>query len=156
MHRSLITRWLGTLLLAMTTVIAGVSVSSAFDHAKPRPPQGVVVHLGQALNDLHTAHMALALANNLADHQAKVTLFLDREGVRLADKRVPTESLIWAGETIEEQMTHFVEAGGAVLLCPGCSSNAGITEADVRPGATIATQDQVAEVIMAADKVVDY
>ena len=118
--------------------------------------QDIVVHLGSFTNDLHSAFMALSLATNLHKHGAEVTVFLDREGVRLADVRERGD-LTWgdSGGT-SAAMTEFVQAGGTVLLCPHCASLAGIEAANVRSGARMATHEEVAAIFLEADKVIDF
>jgi sulfur relay (sulfurtransferase) complex TusBCD TusD component (DsrE family) len=118
--------------------------------------QQIVVHLGSFTNDLHSAFMALSLATNLQKAGAKVTVFLDREGVRLADVRERGD-LTWGDSGgSSAAMTEFVQAGGKVVLCPHCASLAGIEATHVRAGARIATHDEVAAIFLAADKVVDF
>lgn len=118
--------------------------------------QELVVHLGSFTNDLHSAFMALSLATNLQKHGANVTVFLDREGVRLADVRERGD-LTWgdSGGT-SAAMAEFVQAGGKVLLCPHCASLAGMEAAHVRPGARLATHEEVAGIFLKADKVIDF
>ena len=118
--------------------------------------QDIVVHLGSFTNDLHSAFMAFSLATNLQKHGASVTVFLDREGVRLADVRERGD-LTWgdSGGT-SAAMSEFVQAGGKVVLCPNCATLAGIEAANVRPGARMATHEEVAAIFLAADKVIDF
>lgn len=118
--------------------------------------QDIVVHLGSFTNDLHSAFMALSLATSLQKHGASVTVFLDREGVRLADARERGD-LTWgdSGGTAAA-MTEFVQAGGTVLLCPHCATLAGIESANVRSDARMATHEEVAAIFLAADKVIDF
>jgi len=118
--------------------------------------QQIVVHLGSFTNDLHSAFMALSLATNLQKSGAKVTVFLDREGVRLADVRERGD-LTWGDSGgSSAAMTEFVQAGGKVVLCPHCASLAGIEATHVRSGARIATHDEVAALFLAATKVIDF
>lgn len=118
--------------------------------------QDIVVHLGSFTNDLHSAFMAFSLATNLQKHGAGVTVFLDREGVRLADVRERGD-LTWgdSGGT-SAAMADFVKAGGTVVVCPHCASLAGIEAANIRPGARLATHEEVATIFLSADKVIDF
>lgn len=118
--------------------------------------QHVVVHLSHYSDDLHAVQMALALATSLQDGGASVTLFLDLEGVRLADSRVPADLGWGRSGTVAERYDGFVEAGGKVVLCAHCSGFAGVTAAVLREGATIGTDDEVRQLFMAADKVIDF
>ena len=75
--------------LAPVLLLAGPSLADSPSQAP------VVVHLGHFTDDLHGASMALSIANMLQKRKVPVTLFLDREGVRLVDARVP-QNLQWA------------------------------------------------------------
>ncbi|MRG90443.1 DsrE family protein [Polyangium spumosum] len=122
-----------------------------------RPQRQVVVHLTKDAGDLHAVAMSLDLAQALQEGGARVTLFLDLEGVRLADTRVPNQ-LGWGmgKQTIADRYNRFVKAGGSVLLCPHCAENAGLTTANLRQGARLPTPRQLAETILQADQVIDY
>jgi sulfur relay (sulfurtransferase) complex TusBCD TusD component (DsrE family) len=144
--------WLVMLVTVLTLSLGMISSS----YAGGSRAQKVTVHLGQATNDLHSAHMAIRIGTNLLQHHAKVTLFLDREGVRIADNRIPWENLTWAGNNIAAEFDEFVNAGGKVLVCPGCAGDAGISDADLRTGAVMGNPDTVAGAILMADKILDY
>lgn len=136
---------------------AAISPQEAYAQApQDAQKQNIVVHLGSFTDDLHSAFMALSLATNLQKHGANVTLFLDREGVRLADVRERGD-LTWgdSGGTATA-MTEFVQAGGKVLLCPHCASLAGMEVADIRPGSRMATHEDVSAIFLDADKVIDF
>lgn len=156
MKSNVLRSWV-TLIVAMLVLTLGqITASHAEDGPDKSKAQNIVVHLGQATNDLHSAHMALRIGTNLLQHRAKVTLFLDREGVRLADSRIPWENLTWAGNNIADEFDEFVNTGGKVLVCPGCAADAGITASDLRPGATMGNHDSVAKTLLRTDKIIDY
>jgi len=139
--------------LALAAAVAGLALAGAAAAEEPAP---VVVHLGHYTDDLHAASMALDLARMLRGRDVPVTLFLDREGVRLADRRVP-QSLRWGdGPSIAEKYAAFVEAGGRVVLCPHCAKAAGVVAASLREGASLGTDESVAAVFLEAAKVIDY
>jgi len=146
--------------LASCPLVAGCSsmVAPAAYAQTPQTAekQNIVVHLGSFTNDLHSAFMAFSLATNLQKHGASVTVFLDREGVRLADVRERGD-LTWgdSGGT-SAAMAEFVQAGGKVVVCPHCASLAGIEAANIRPGARLATHEEIATLFLSADKVVDF
>jgi sulfur relay (sulfurtransferase) complex TusBCD TusD component (DsrE family) len=154
MNINVLRSWLIIVVTALTLSLG--MISSSYAGGETFRTQRVTVHLGQATNDLHSAHMAIRIGTNLLQHKAKVTLFLDREGVRIADNRVPWENLTWAGNNIAAEFDEFVNAGGKVLVCPGCAGDAGITEADLRPGAIMGNPDTVVGAILMADKILDY
>ena len=118
--------------------------------------QSIVIHLGHATDDIHSADMALHMGTNLAQHGADVALFLDREGVRMADKRLPIEALTWGENNLGEDYEDFLAAGGRVVVCPGCAGNQALTAELLRNGAVMGTPDTVAELMLRASKVVDF
>lgn len=139
--------------LALAAVVAATTLAAPTAAQEPAP---VVVHLGHYTDDLHAASMALDLAGMLRGRDVPVTLFLGREGVRLADRRVP-QSLRWSdGPSIAEKYAAFVKAGGRVLLCPHCASAAGVDAGSLREGASLGTDENVAAAFLEADKVIDY
>ena len=153
---------LGVFLAALATCpLAAGCASMVAPPAYAQTPQvsqkqDVVVHLGSFTNDLHSAFMAFSLATNLQKHGASVTVFLDREGVRLADVRERGD-LTWgdSGGT-SAAMAEFVQAGGKVVVCPHCASLAGIEADNIRPGARLATHEEVATIFLSANKVIDF
>jgi predicted peroxiredoxin len=144
--------------LARSSILVGIlllclpSIGIA-EGAAPR----IVVHIGHATDDLHSASMGMSLARMLQKKGASVTVFLDREGVRLADDDMP-KSLGWGGraDPVVEILAAFVKAGGQVLLCPHCAEMAGVEADDLVEGTRIASEADVAELFLAADKVIDY
>jgi predicted peroxiredoxin len=117
----------------------------------------IVVHIGHATDDLHSASMGMSLARMLQNKGASVTVFLDREGVRIADDDMPKD-LGWGAKAdpVVEIMSDFVKAGGQVVLCPHCAAAAGIDASDLADGARIASEDDVAKLFLEADRVIDY
>lgn len=137
---------------------AAIAITGALTLAYPQATQKqkVVVHLTHFTDNLHAAKMAIGLAGKMQMMGADVTLLLDLEGVRLADKNTP-QDLVWgAGEPISKSYDAFVKAGGKVLLCPHCAHHAGIAATGLRPGARIGKEDELASVLLAAAKVLDY
>jgi len=116
----------------------------------------IVVHLSHYTDDLHAVFMALKLAGGMQAQGAEVTLFLDLEGVHLADSGRP-RSLRWGeGPPLAEVYHQFIRAGGQVLLCPHCAQAAGLTEAELTNGARIGTFEEVTGTLLAASKIMDY
>jgi predicted peroxiredoxin len=141
-----------SLLLLACSVLASYAPAS---HAQEEQPQ-IVVHLSHYSDDLHAASMALKIGRILADSGAEVTLFADLEGSRLGDSRAP-QSLVWgSGKSINELYDAFIKAGGSIVLCPHCASVAGISEDSLRKGSRIGTEQEIAALFLAADKVIDY
>ena len=141
--------------LPLAASCASFGVEPAYAQ-QPAEQQEIVVHIGDFTNDLHSVFMGMSLATNLAKKGADVTIFLDREGVRLGDKRERGD-LTWGDSgAVSVAMDEFVAAGGTVLLCPHCASLAGVESANARPGTRIATHDEVAHLFLDADKVIDF
>jgi predicted peroxiredoxin len=159
-----ITQRLSASLFSAALMFCPLAVGGAVVAAQPAfaqtPPaaqsQQIVIHLGSYTNDLHSSFMALSLATNLQKAGAKVTVFLDREGVRLADVRERGD-LTWgdSGGTATA-MADFTKAGGKILVCPHCAHLAGIDAANIRPGSRLATQEEVTALFLGATKVVDF
>jgi predicted peroxiredoxin len=119
--------------------------------------QRIVIHLSHAADDLTSAAMAIRIGTNLLSKEAQVTLLLDREGARLADTRQPLDLTTRRGKVLGEMYDGFVRAGGALLVCPHCAGAIGLTRETLRAGAAIAADDDaIAQLILDADKILDY
>ncbi|GAB5550130.1 MAG: DsrE family protein [Sandaracinaceae bacterium] len=140
------------LVVAMTGCVAAPAVQ-----AQPTPgaeAKTIVVHIGQYTNDLHSATMGLSLAGMLQRGGASVTVFLDREGVRMADR---TEPLLTYGDSDAEALvTAFLSGGGRVMVCPHCAALSGVAPEALRDGFEMGTMDSIAALFLAADTVIDY
>lgn len=114
----------------------------------------IVVHIGQYTNDLHSAMMGVELAYHIQEAGADVTLFVDREGVRMSARDQP---LLAYGQTdLGTLVSSFIDEGGTLLVCPHCAELAGVDASELREGAKMGTKESVAELFLSADKVVDY
>ncbi len=135
-------------------LFAGLAVAPVPGQAPAKEKkQKLVIHLTHFSDNLHAVKMAVHLASRLQMKGADVTLLLDLEGVRLADTRQPID-LIWGkGDPISVELEAFVKAGGKMMLCPHCAEHNGITPSTLRPGASIGP---IGELILAADKILDY
>jgi len=126
------------------------------DAADPTAHKSAVVHLSKFTNDLHAASMAVKLATGMQEKGASVTLFLDLEGVRLADKNQPVD-LVWGhGKPLGELYEKFVKAGGKASVCPHCAHAVGLTKEKLRVGAEIADEGAIPELLLSVDMVLDY
>jgi predicted peroxiredoxin len=145
--------------LAITALAVLVPGSSVATGAGNGDGQNIVVHLPNYTNDLHSAFMAVKLAVAMQKQGADVTLFLDLEGVRMADKRVPLD-VMWgmAHAPLSQHYDEFVKGGGKVILCPHCAMAVGIGAADLREGAVIGdeTKQDIPNLLLKADKILDY
>ena len=143
----------------LIALLLALPVSPAFAQGAAKEPQKVFLKLDHGTDDLHAVLMALKISEGLVSRGAKVTLFLNLEAVRLADKRQPID-LRWGlegGHSAQHLFEAFVKKGGSILVCPMCAKNAGITDADLRAGARIAASiDEITDAFLAADKSMDY
>lgn len=119
-----------------------------------RADKHIVVHIGQYSNDLHSAAMGLSLAGMLREAGAEVTVFLDREAVRMADTGQPL--LQYGDSDTAALMQGFIEAGGRVVVCPHCAELGGVAADALRDGAEMGTKASIAALFLDADTVVDY
>ncbi len=119
--------------------------------------QKVVVHLSHFTDDLHAGFMAFKIANSLQKRGAEVTLFIDLEGARLAHSH-NNLAMRWGESdmTLVQLFDQFVKAGGKVVVCPHCAHHVGVTDANLREGVTIGTEDQIAQAMLDAAKIIDY
>jgi sulfur relay (sulfurtransferase) complex TusBCD TusD component (DsrE family) len=145
------------LVAALSTTLSVAPTSIAAQPAAARSAGSVMVHLGSFTNDLHAAKMALKVATAMRQQGASVVLFVDREGVRLADTRQPLGLIYGDGESFEQMYNAFIAAGGTVLVCPHCAKEAGMTASTLRKGATLAKDaSELAKAILNADRVIDF
>jgi sulfur relay (sulfurtransferase) complex TusBCD TusD component (DsrE family) len=142
-------------LIALTVAPFAVLTASAATRADRTPAERrAVVHLGSYAADLASAGSAMLMAVNLQNNGAEVTLFLDRDGVRLADTRQP--GLEYASIDVFALLDTFVGGGGRVVLCPPGAAHAGIGGDHLRPGTEIGSPPVIAELMLEADVVIDF
>jgi predicted peroxiredoxin len=93
----------------------------------------------------------------LASKGASVTLMLYGDGARLADTR-SAEEFHEAGDSLAfwNLFGTFVEAGGEVLVETTSAEAIGLTTKDLRPGTKLSTAEDLAALILKADKVVSF
>jgi copper(I)-binding protein/sulfur relay (sulfurtransferase) complex TusBCD TusD component (DsrE family) len=110
----------------------------------PRAPEDLAGGLFVSLttDDIDRAAMAIGFATKVLNGTEKpATIFLNTQGVRLADTHIP-QNTHKSGKTIHQMLQKFMDDGGVVLLCPVCMKNVGgISEAEVLPGIIIGTPE---------------
>lgn len=86
-------------------------------------------------DDLDRAAMAVSLATKvLSTQKIPVTIFLNAQAVRWADKNIP-QNRYANGKTIPEMLQEFMKSGGEVIICKMCMKNVGgMSEAEVIDG----------------------
>ncbi len=123
----------------------------------PKDAQQIVVHLSHFTDDLHRCFMAVKLGTLMQKSGAQVTLFLDLEGVRLAERRQDLD-MTWGSNptTLAKHYEDFTGAGGKVLLCPHCAHSAHIGDMSLKRNAEIGSEQVLAKMLLDADKILDY
>lgn len=143
-------------LLLVATMLASPVWSA---ETKTHPSEKIFIQLGSGSENLHAAMMAFKIANGLQEKGAEVTVFLNLEAVRIADKRQPN-NLVYGfsgGPTMADMYDTFTSKGGKVMVCPMCAHLAGLDEKNLRSGAKIAASvDEIANSLMAANKTLSY
>lgn len=119
--------------------------------------QNIVVKLDHFSDDLHSVYMGLSIAVGLLQKGQVVTLFANMEAVRLVDKRQPL-NLRWGSKekTLAELYDMFVKHGGQIVVCPSCAQVIGLTKDELRPSAHFATEGEIPDMLILAQKVIDY
>ncbi len=144
--------------------------SGDWDHENAH--QNIVVHLKRHINDLQGAITALRLATLLQGKDcADVTLFLTLQGPRLADTRMPQDLLFGTlppnadpkDHTLAAAVEAFLEAEGKIMICPLCAREVGlfnddgtVNEEALLDGVIVPMPEDIADLFLAADKVLDF
>jgi sulfur relay (sulfurtransferase) complex TusBCD TusD component (DsrE family) len=150
---------IGLAVIATILAVAGMIVLAGSNAAtvQAKVKQKVVIHLSHFSDNSHSALMAVHFAQYLQEHGSDVTLMLDVEGAKLADQRLAQNPGAGVNAQISTHYDGFVKAGGKVLVCPHCAEAAGLTAQNLRPGARMGKDlGELADVILAADKTLDY
>lgn len=76
-------------------------------------------------DEMNRAAMAIGLATRVRTEAAiPVTVFLNVDGVNLADARRP-QNVHASGKTVHAMLAEFVDAGGSLVVCPMCLEHVG-------------------------------
>lgn len=150
-------RLLSTILMLGIVLVPQYSAMADEGEPTDKAQQQVVVHLSHFTDDLHRCFMALKVANLMQEHGASVTIFLDLEGVRLAERRQQL-NLTWGTDSppLSEHYDNFINAGGKIVLCPHCAKSARIGDGALKRNAELATMPSLGKLLMEADKIIDY
>lgn len=142
----------GTLLLQPNTTVAQTRAP-----AQAQAQTTTMVHLSKYGSDFHAVLMALESARSVQQAGGNVTLLLDLEGVRLADKRIPSDV---AGHphiaSVHQIYDEVVKGGGQVLVCAHCASVAGIDKGSLKSGARLSSGQEFGRAIREATQILDY
>ena len=93
-------------------------------------------------DELNRAAMAIAFSTRvLSEKKIPVTIFLNVDAVRIADKNIP-ENKHASGTSLKEMLVAFMNAGGKVIVCPMCMKNVGgLSKDDLINGVVVGGSD---------------
>lgn len=88
-------------------------------------------------------------------HQAKILLVMD--AVQMANKTQPL-AMRWGNKDhdFEHMYKEFLQLGGKIYACPACSGAMGVDSTNLRPEIQFAEKGVVPQLLIEADKVIDY
>jgi len=104
--------------------------------------EGQSLFVSLTSNEIHRGAMAITFSTRvLQEQQIPATIFLNVEGVKLADKNLPGLQHV-SGKTLQEMLSDFMASGGKVIVCPMCMKNVGgFTKKDIIDGAVVGGSD---------------
>jgi predicted peroxiredoxin len=93
-------------------------------------------------DDINKATMAIGFCTKVRmQKKIPVMIFLNVEGVRIADKNIP-EHKHSTGKSFKEILAGFMQAGGKVIVCPMCMKNVGgLSKDDLIDGVVVGGSD---------------
>ena len=148
------------ILVMLTLVISPLAMAGTPNcNGNGNGSQNIVVHLKRQIEDLQGAITGVRLATLMQSKGCNVTVFLTLGGVRIADDRMPQNLAFGVNTmapTLQMAVSAFQGVGGKVTVCPACAEEIGLEEDDLIPGAEIIGPDAIAELFMAADKILDF
>ena len=106
-------------------------------------------------DDTNKSAMAVSMATMVINTQKiPVTILLNVDAVRLADKNIPQNKYA-SGKTATEMLQDFMKAGGTVIVCPMCMKNVGgMDKSDLIKGVIMGGPDVTFPVLLADDTTV--
>lgn len=106
-------------------------------------------------DDTNRAAMAVGMSTKiLQKKKIPVTIFLNVDAVRLADKNIPQNKYA-NGKTVTEMLSGFIKAGGKVIVCPMCMKNVGgMVQGDLIDGVVLGGPDVTFPALLADDTTV--
>jgi predicted peroxiredoxin len=101
---------------------------------------------------MNRAAMAVNFGHRvLKDAKKPTTIFLNVDGVRLANKNIPQNTHV-NGKTIQDMLQDFMADGGEVIICPMCMKNVGgMKQEDLLKGVMIGGSDITWPALFAED-----
>lgn len=124
---------------------------------RPADRPRMIVHMKHYTDDLHSAYMALELAERLQSLGSQVTLLLDLEGARFADSDPGVAGIRGPGKrSFSDAFEAFRRSGGRSLVCHHCADHNGIEPEGLRKGVEIASLDAIAKAVMSSERIIEY
>ena len=123
--------------------------------ALPATASGKKLFVNITTDDTNKSAMAVSMATLvLTTKKVPVTILLNVDAVRLADKTIPQNKYA-SGETVTEMLAGFMKAGGTVIVCPMCMKNVGgMDKNDLIPGVIMGGPDVTFPALLADDTTV--
>ena len=117
-------------------------VFMAFSQSLYADSDGQKLFVNITSDDINKAAMAIGFSTKVRmEKKIPVTIFLNVEGVRIADKNIP-EHKHSTGQSLKEMLAGFMQAGGKVIVCPMCMKNVGgLTKDDLIEGVVVGGSD---------------
>ncbi len=140
----------------LAVILVSLSLGGLAGSSDGENAQKIVVHLTRFERDPHAAILAVKVAKELQSRGAEVTLYLDLEGVQLVEVRREGDGLWATSAPLPKHCDGLLSAGGKVLVSAEDARLAGLGRGDLRKGAHIAMPDEMAQVLLSADKIIDY
>lgn len=140
------------------TVETKTSDPAAHPHSGGAPSaQRIVVPLSVFSDAKTGTYWTLRIATLLLKRGATVTLVLFADGARLADNR-SMEEFQESGESVPfwKFFTTFIEGGGAVLVEEQSAELIGLTGTNLRAGSKLASAEEIADMLLKADKILTF
>ncbi|MEZ5593140.1 MAG: DsrE family protein [Gammaproteobacteria bacterium] len=106
-------------------------------------------------DELNRAAMAIEFSTKVREQkQIPVTIFLNVEAVRIADKNIPENKHV-SGQSLKEKLMAFMNVGGRVIVCPMCMKNVGgLSKDDLIAGVEVGGSDVTWPALFAEDTTV--
>lgn len=135
------------MVLALICVVFSANLSASEDGKK------LFVNLSS--DELNRAAMAIGFSTKvLTMKKIPVTIFLNVNAVRIADKNIP-EHKHANGKSLKEMLSAFMKAGGQVIVCPMCMKNVGgLSKDDLIGGVVVGGPDVTWPALFADDTTV--
>jgi predicted peroxiredoxin len=137
---------LKAILVLFMLFLSSVAVSSENE-------QRLFVNLSS--DEMNRAAMAIGFSTKVrTQRKIPVTIFLNVEGVRIADKNIPSHKHA-NGKSLKQMLADFIKAGGKVIVCPMCMKNvAGMDKDDLIDGVQVGGPDVTWPALFAEDTTV--